>query len=1626
MNKFYSTLKNNFNSASLLFLILFLNNQIVQGQCATNGNQQGATINPAAGANLITIDPVNNGDFHLFDVLQNYGYEFQSCASSFDTRLDIRLNNNAGPCISCGDYDNCNTNREVEAVVAGANQSWAVSIRNWNCAWTGTSAVLGYRRFIPIPMSGSVSFTSCTDNITDMFGQSFNYGNNWNGNAVINATAGNQTVLNGSIVTEANFDFVRIYDGNGTGSLLLWQGSGSQTIPQLVGSQLTVQLQSDGSIVAAGPNLTSSCCTPQGDPATFGVNRWRVYAWNAGNNDASNDAWNRNYAGFYEMDVGVLNFDTRIGQTYSNSWSWNDATSPSSALGWSGCPVRNDYHSFSAKRQEFPCGYFRINLPNHDDRVQVFVNGNNVFDFNGCCAARPNIWEGYLGTTSTVELRIAEGVGGSHGSIEFVDLAQPLTITSSNASICQGENRTLTANHGGGTWSVVSGPASIVGNTLTATAPTLPSENAVIRYTLQGCTVDQTINVTAISTDPSSITGTTSICTGSSTTLTTSGGTLGTGAADVWYKGTCNTAFDQTWATQPYVVSGTTVNSTTNGILNVTSTNGDPMIDMYGLGSFDPNVFKYINIRYRVISGTAGNVEIFFTNSTCLTACSPQMVSAPLISDNTWRVVSVDMSTHASWTSSAITGWRYDWATATGVNMEIDFISLDASPIVGTGTTLNTDILTSTTLFSTQKKGLCNNTSCASVNVTVNPTNTITNATNNNQTVCSGVAIADITYNTTGATGANVTGLPTGVTASWVSNVLTISGTPDVPSGGTFNYTVTMTGGCTAGQATPTGTITVTPTNTISSPTNNNQTVCSSVAIADITYNTTGATGATVTGLPTGVTSSWASNVLTISGTPDVPSGGTFNYTVTMTGGCTAGQAIGTGIIMVTAINTAGTASSTPTICLGEALTPITHTTTGATGVGTPTGLPAGVSATWAANIITISGTPTQTGTFSYSIPLTGGCGAINATGSITVSEPTFYKSTSTGNWTTTGNWEQSCDGNSWVPATNFPTAGQSASVVISSGTTIGMNANYVNATPGNNVIIEAGATLDQTTGQNFETASLNIQGTFIKGTNDAITGTITVANGGVFRNNFNGGTIPTANWQTGSKLEITGITNATSILGTNQDFYNVEYNSPSANSVLTFSSGGITTINNLDIVNSGTGAFSIAGTADIQLEGNLTISASSTFSCLDTPTLKIRGNWLNDGITNLGPNSVVSFNNQNQNQFISGNNVTNFPILEVNKGGTELELNQNINVSGQLIMTGGNLHLNDRSIDLGSTGVILGETNANRVYCICNNGSINRTQTITHPFIGNPGNLGLVFETNGTSLGNTTIIRRHRQAGNNASNPAAVHRFYDVFPGQNNGSLNLKLTFNYFDNELVVPPPSNNLTYFRSTDNGNTWIKVNGGINGSNFVEIQPWQSFSLITVGDDQISPLPVSLLKFQATCTESNGILINWSTASEINSDYFILMKSVDGWNWEELTRIKAAGFSNQTLFYTYNDQSVSNGIYYYKLVQVDNDGTKDELPITWTDCNQKSKEKAILYPNPTNNVYNLKIYAQQDYEKATIRMVDMTGRTIKLTNTPLQEGENHFVNYRDNLKPGIYNLIIMTGDKIWPIQRLVVID
>ena len=341
------------------------------------------------------------------------------------------------------------------------------------------------------------------------------------------------------------------------------------------------------------------------------------------------------------------------------------------------------------------------------------------------------------------------------------------------------------------------------------------------------------------------------------------------------------------------------------------------------------------------------------------------------------NTVSAASSTPTLCINTPLTNITHTTTGATGIGAPSGLpAGVTASFAANTITISGTPTQSGTFNYSIPLTGGCGTVS-ATGTINVTPDNTVS-AASSTPTLCINTPLTNITHNTTGATGiGTATGLPAGVSATWASNTITISGTPT--QSGTFNYTVPLTGGC--GTVSATGTITVTPVNTVGAP-SSTPTLCINTLLTAITHTTTGATGiGAPTGLPTGVTAAWASNTITISGTPT--QSGAFNYSVPLTGGC--GSINATGTITVTPVNTVSASSSTPTLCINTPLTAITHTTTGATGIGAPTGLPTGVTVAWASNTITISGTPTQSGTFNYTVPLTGGCGSINATGTITV-----------------------------------------------------------------------------------------------------------------------------------------------------------------------------------------------------------------------------------------------------------------------------------------------------------------------------------------------------------------------------------------------------------------------------------------------------------------------------------------------------------------------------------------------------------------------------------------------------------------------------------------------------------------
>ncbi|MBP6416130.1 MAG: PKD domain-containing protein [Chitinophagaceae bacterium] len=282
---------------------------------------------------------------------------------------------------------------------------------------------------------------------------------------------------------------------------------------------------------------------------------------------------------------------------------------------------------------------------------------------------------------------------------------------------------------------------------------------------------------------------------------------------------------------------------------------------------------------------------------------------------------------------------------------------------------------------------LCNQAQTGAATITINPDAAISlTAGSNTQSLCINTPIITISYTITGGgTGGTVSGLPPGVTGSYSGGVFTITGTPTAT--GTFNYTVNTTGTCL--QTSATGTITVNPDATISlsSPAaTTNQTLCINVAIANITYAIGGGgTGGNVTGLPLGVNGVYSAGVLTISGSPTTI--GTYNYTVNTTGTCLQANASGTITVNPDAdiVLTSVAGTTNQELCINSSITNISYTISGGGTGGTVSGLPAGVTGVFSGGIFTISGTPTVSGTFNYTVTTTGTCIQKTATGTILV-----------------------------------------------------------------------------------------------------------------------------------------------------------------------------------------------------------------------------------------------------------------------------------------------------------------------------------------------------------------------------------------------------------------------------------------------------------------------------------------------------------------------------------------------------------------------------------------------------------------------------------------------------------------
>ena len=139
---------------------------------------------------------------------------------------------------------------------------------------------------------------------------------------------------------------------------------------------------------------------------------------------------------------------------------------------------------------------------------------------------------------------------------------------------------------------------------------------------------------------------------------------------------------------------------------------------------------------------------------------------------------------------------------------------------------------------------------------------------------------------------------------------------------------------------------------------------------------------------------------------------------------------------------------------------------------------------------------------------------------------------------------------------------------------------------------------------------------------------------------------------------------------------------------------------------------------------------------------------------------------------------------------------------------------------------------------------------------------------------------------------------------------------------------------------------------------------------------APVPVELLDFSGELVNTD-VLLKWSTASEINSDYFMVEKSIDGINFEEIGRISAAGNSTEILDYRMIDPNVEAGVIYYRLVQYDFDGVSETFGPIAVSTNG-TKGDIITFPNPTED--NISVTLPEMASDAQLVIMDINGKEM----------------------------------------------
>ncbi|GAB3637576.1 hypothetical protein GCM10027422_31660 [Hymenobacter arcticus] len=189
---------------------------------------------------------------------------------------------------------------------------------------------------------------------------------------------------------------------------------------------------------------------------------------------------------------------------------------------------------------------------------------------------------------------------------------------------------------------------------------------------------------------------------------------------------------------------------------------------------------------------------------------------------------------------------------------------------------------------------------------------------------------------------------------------------------------------------------------------------------------------------------------------------------------------------------------------------------------------------------------------------------------------------------------------------------------------------------------------------------------------------------------------------------------------------------------------------------------------------------------------------------------------------------------------------------------------------------------------------------------------------------------------------------------------------------------------------------------------------------------SPLPVVLTALTAQAVQNRDALLSWTTASEVNSAYFDVERSLDGTNFTKIGQVAAKGNSTISNNYSFTDASVAaraSGAVYYRLRQVDLDATASYSPIRTVSFTKVATVALSLYPNPAQNATTLDVSALPATGTYQVLVLDATGRAVRTVS--VGGGQLQTLSLTD-LASGTYQVLVTgtlaNGDALRQVIRL----